>query len=203
MSDVRSDARKGDVLRKVRSLGFATPHQLFLYESAIGFHWVGYGGMGTSVDSLASPEDTDAILNLLTSGVLVRLEASTFLADGLTAYKVVMKVDLTDGDVLRAEMPDHGPFQAFLKKWQSRSRKSHDFRGLVEQDLSRNPYQKQPYTWVWYEGMGNVGYRDVEPEDVPVIEEMIRQGLLVRGKTYEREMINNGLERVTELTLRA
>ncbi|MBI1362428.1 MAG: hypothetical protein GC134_00395 [Proteobacteria bacterium] len=199
----RLDATKADILRKVKNLGFPTPYQLFLYESAIGFHWVGYGGMGTSIDRLASPDETEAALSLLGSGIFVRLDASTLLNDGLRAYRIILKVDISPADTLRTEMPNHGPFQNFLKKWQSRQRASSDFRGLVHQDLSRNPYQKQPYTWVYYAGMGEVRYEDVAAEDVTVIEQMIAAGLIVRGKTYERELINNGMERVTDLTLRA
>jgi hypothetical protein len=196
------EAAKAKVIRNVKALGFATPYQLSLYESAIGYHWLAYGGMGTTIDLLANPDETDAIVALLKSGLLVRLDDATLLNDGTTAYRIILKVDMQPTDTLRKTMPNHGPYQSFIRKWRTRGTKSTDFRGLVEHDLSRNSYQKQRFTWVYYAGMGEVRYEDVTDDDVTLIDQMLALGLLRRGNTYERPLTDGGLERVTDLHLR-
>jgi hypothetical protein len=191
----------GSVLRKVKVLGFPTPHQLFLYEAALGFYWVGYGGMGTSLDTLVQPDDADAIPRLLASGLLVRTNSRFRLSDGQRAWRLVLAVDLTAelGVLPPHEAPD--THSMFLQKWRSRQLKSADFRGLVLLDLSRNPYETSVYNWMYYGGMGECYYVAVDPDDVPAIEALLANGTLQKGETWRHPLVDNNEEVATPLNL--
>ena len=189
----------GSVLRKVKVLGFSTPHQLLLYESATGLYWVGYGGMGTTLDTLVQPDDADAITRLLASGLMTRTNSRFRLSNGDWAWRVVLTVDLTPelGVLPATEAPD--THTMFLQKWRSRQLKSADFRGLVMLDLSRNPHEKSVYNWVYYGGMGECYYVAVDPADVPAIEALLANGTLKKGETSRRPLVDNGEEVATPI----
>lgn len=175
--------KTASVIRKVKDLGMSTPLQLYLAETPEGLiHWVGYGGMGTNIDTPVHPDEMDVILYLIEQKMLVRTNDIIILGNK-PAYRIILHVDIKEDTTLMPDNKTPSAEQSFIQKYLVRKQyKPNTFLGLVKVEDENGELQQ--YAWEYGSEWLDSTLKKVQITNVPIIEDMIKTGTLELGGSH-------------------
>ena len=86
----------------------------------------------------------------------------------------------------------------FMAEYLRREAQSGDFRGIAIYGRSNKPGESK-YVWVYYAGMGEDRYVDMEAEYIDGISEMLSTGKFIKGNESRRPLVDGNDEIVTPI----